>query len=241
MIIFLTLAYTPRPCSTALMMLAKLSSSRIMVAASRETSVPVRPMATPMSAFLSAGASFTPSPVTATICPCSLSALTTCILCSGATLAKITSCGFASSALRSSVAHRLEVDAGDDAHVPVAADDADAAGDGLGRQAVVARDHDDADAGREGVLDGLAHLRPRRVDHPDQAEEGEVGLDRVRRVVGQLVRQVALAHGQHAQRLARHLVVLRDDALAQLRRSSSRRRRPGACACSARASPTARP
>ena len=34
--IFLTLAYTPRPCSTALTMLAKLSSSRIMVAASRE-------------------------------------------------------------------------------------------------------------------------------------------------------------------------------------------------------------
>ena len=38
-----------------------------MVAASRATSVPVRPMATPMSAFFSAGASLTPSPVTATI------------------------------------------------------------------------------------------------------------------------------------------------------------------------------
>ena len=50
------------------------------------------PMATPMSAFFSAGASFTPSPVTATICPISLSALTTRSLCSGATRAKMTSC-----------------------------------------------------------------------------------------------------------------------------------------------------
>ena len=102
MTIFLTLAYTPRPCSTALMMLAKLSSSRIMVAASRDTSVPVRPIATPISALLRAGASFTPSPVTATICSMLFSAETTCILCSGATRAKITSCGSCSSAFRSS-------------------------------------------------------------------------------------------------------------------------------------------
>ena len=38
---------------------AKLSSVRIMSAASLATSVPVTPMATPMSAFLRAGASFT--------------------------------------------------------------------------------------------------------------------------------------------------------------------------------------
>ena len=43
-----------RPNWTALMMVAKLSSVRIMIAASFETSVPVIPMATPMSAFLSA-------------------------------------------------------------------------------------------------------------------------------------------------------------------------------------------
>ena len=50
-------------------MVAKLSSVRIITAASLETSVPVMPMATPMSAFLSAGASFTPSPVMATMSP----------------------------------------------------------------------------------------------------------------------------------------------------------------------------
>ena len=44
-------------------MVAKLSSVRIMTAASFETSVPVMPIATPMSAALSAGASLTPSPV----------------------------------------------------------------------------------------------------------------------------------------------------------------------------------
>ncbi len=44
-------------------MVAKLSSVRIITAASFETSVPVIPIATPMSAALSAGASLTPSPV----------------------------------------------------------------------------------------------------------------------------------------------------------------------------------
>ena len=42
-------------------MVAKSSSVRTTSAASRATSVPVRPMATPMWASRSAGASFTPS------------------------------------------------------------------------------------------------------------------------------------------------------------------------------------
>ena len=58
-----------RPSRTACTMVAKLSSARIILAASFVTSVPVMPMATPMSAFFSAGASFTPSPVIATIWP----------------------------------------------------------------------------------------------------------------------------------------------------------------------------
>ena len=45
----------PRPPSTALTIVAKLSSVRIMSAASFVTSVPVIPIATPMSARLSAG------------------------------------------------------------------------------------------------------------------------------------------------------------------------------------------
>ena len=48
---------------------AKLSSTKIISAASLATSVHFIDIATPTSAFLSAGASFTPSPVIATMCP----------------------------------------------------------------------------------------------------------------------------------------------------------------------------
>ena len=68
-------------------MVAKLSSESIIAAASLDTSVPVIPMATPMSAFLSAGASLTPSPVMATILPFFCHASTILILFSGDTLA----------------------------------------------------------------------------------------------------------------------------------------------------------
>ena len=55
-----------RPWRTAATIVAKLSSARIIFAASFVTSVPVIPMATPMSADFNAGASLTPSPVIAT-------------------------------------------------------------------------------------------------------------------------------------------------------------------------------
>ena len=84
---FLMFRYTFRPLATALMMVAKLSSARIMAAASLDTSVPVIPMATPMSAFFKAGASLTPSPVMATMRPLFCQASTMRILCSGETLA----------------------------------------------------------------------------------------------------------------------------------------------------------
>jgi len=54
----------------------KLSSIRIIEADYRATYVPVIPMANPTSAFLSAGASLVPSPVTATMHPLSLSPVT---------------------------------------------------------------------------------------------------------------------------------------------------------------------
>ena len=76
-----------RPSSTAATIDAKLSSASTMSAASFDTSVPVMPMATPMSAFFSAGASLTPSPVMATIAPARCSASTIRSLCSGFTRA----------------------------------------------------------------------------------------------------------------------------------------------------------
>ena len=68
-------------------MVAKLSSVRIMSAASFVTSVPVIPIATPISARLSAGASLTPSPVIATTLPSAFSRSTRRTLSSGATRA----------------------------------------------------------------------------------------------------------------------------------------------------------
>ena len=57
-------------------------------AASRATSVPRPPMAMPMCAAFSAGASFTPSPVIATTSPFAFSASTSRSFCSGTTRAK---------------------------------------------------------------------------------------------------------------------------------------------------------
>jgi hypothetical protein len=68
-------------------MVEKLSSVRIITAASLVTSVPVMPIAMPMSAFFTAGASLTPSPVMATMWPFFLSTSTRRTLCSGVTRA----------------------------------------------------------------------------------------------------------------------------------------------------------
>lgn len=77
-----------RPQSTALTMEVKLSLSRMISAAYFATYVPVIPIAKPTSAFLRAGASFVPSPVTATISPRYLNPVTKAYLSSGLDLAR---------------------------------------------------------------------------------------------------------------------------------------------------------
>ena len=81
------LSKMPRPSSTAATIDAKLSSVSTMSEAARVTSVPVRPMAMPMSAAATAGASFMPSPVMATISPRAFKAWTIRCLCSADTRA----------------------------------------------------------------------------------------------------------------------------------------------------------
>src|SRR3569833_4606909 len=76
-----------QPHLTALIIDAKLSSKRTISQASLATSVPVIPIANPTSAFLRAGASLIPSPVTATTSPHSLSPVTSKYLSSGLDLA----------------------------------------------------------------------------------------------------------------------------------------------------------
>jgi len=61
----------------------KLSSSKIISLASLATYVPAIPMAKPTSALFNAGASFVPSPVTATIFPLSIKPTTNAYLSSG--------------------------------------------------------------------------------------------------------------------------------------------------------------
>src|SRR5437868_5524326 len=71
-------------------MVEKASSSKMILLASLATSVPVRPMARPTSARLSAGASLVPSPVTATTSSCSWSNVTRRSLSSGCARGKHT-------------------------------------------------------------------------------------------------------------------------------------------------------
>jgi len=65
---FFKLSKINRPSSTPFTIELKLSSNKSISAAFLATSEP-DPIAIPMSAFLIAGESLTPSPVTATMCP----------------------------------------------------------------------------------------------------------------------------------------------------------------------------
>ena len=157
-------------------MLAKLSSVRIMSAASRATSVPALPIAMPMSAALSAGASLTPSPVIATTSLHRLQRLGDAHLVLGHDAREDDLAG--ERLLERVVVHLLEVGAGDDVRVG-RRDDADLARDRLGGQAVVAGDHDDADAGGVALGDGVGDLGARRVLHRLEAEQRQALLHRV--------------------------------------------------------------
>jgi len=76
------------PYLTAVIILPKLSSNRMIPAAYFATYVPARPMANPISAFFRAGASFVPSPVIATTFPICFSPVAKITLSSGDDLAK---------------------------------------------------------------------------------------------------------------------------------------------------------
>ena len=157
-----------RPYETAFTIVAKLSSVRIITAASFDTSVPVIPIATPMSAVLSAGASFTPSPVIATTLPLRLSSCTSRILSSGATRATTPMFGEVGQELV--VGHRCELRAGERPAL-----DAELLGDRGGGGGVVAGDHPDLDAGRVALGDRGLRLGAGRVDDADHGEQRQVG------------------------------------------------------------------
>jgi hypothetical protein len=81
------------PHNTALTIDSKLSSRRIIADAYLATSVPAIPIANPTSAFFNAGASFVPSPVTATTLPLYFNPVTNAYLSYGRERAKTSKLG----------------------------------------------------------------------------------------------------------------------------------------------------
>ena len=151
-------------------MVAKLSSVRIMLAASFATSVPRIPIAMPMWASLSAGASFMPSPVTATTSPFSLSSLTKRSLSSGVTRAK-TNVFFNASFKSASVIFAISLPVNTFAAVY-----ADLAGDCSCSFGVVACNHDYFDSCFLAGFDGASYFFAWRVDEADNANKNDVSL-----------------------------------------------------------------
>ena len=156
-------------------MVAKLSSARIILAASFVTSVPVMPMATPMSAAFSAGASLTPSPVIATTWPSACSAATMRSLCAGATRAKTEVLRTASlNAASSSASSSVPLSAAAPASMMPRSAAMRAAVRGWSPVIMMTRM-----PARRASRDRQRGFRPRRVDDADGADEDQLALDRV--------------------------------------------------------------
>ena len=226
----------PRPPSTAETMVAKLSSVRIMSAASFVTSVPVIPIATPMSARLSAGASLTPSPVIETTLPLRFRTSTRRTLSSGATRA--TTPILADLLPQLLVGQRCELRARQRSTL-----DSELSGDGGRGRRVVAGDHAGANPRLLAARDRVPCLLARRVDYGDESEQRQtLHLVEQYAVGTELVRiDVARGHGEHAHSLAGETVVLGQNAIFghSLPEPSSRRRLGSAT--SARAARRVRP
>ena len=124
-------------------MVAKLSSVRVMSAAPLATSVPVMPMAQPMSAALSAGASFTPSPGHGNNLALALPRLDNANFVLGGH-ARVDRNGF-NLPVQLGVGHRVQLRAGDGR--VLLRHHAQLAGNGGGRDHMVAGNHDRLDAG----------------------------------------------------------------------------------------------
>ena len=108
------------------------------------------------------------------------------------------------------VAHAVERAAG--RGLRGAVDNPQLASDGDGGVLMVAGDHHGADARAAALADGVLHLGADGVDHPGKADEAELlletfGLHILRQAAG----PETLRRREHAQRLIRHGVVLRED------------------------------
>ena len=147
-----------------------------MAEASRSTSVPRPPIATPICAALSDGASLTPAPVIATISPFALHDACENV-------------GVSDDLSQFSVAHLLERFASH--HAPHV--EPGTPGDSGGGIPVVAGDHDNSNACRSAFLHRVGHARTQRIGQTDEPKKFEGKLARRSRVF-------AAAEGPHALR-----------------------------------------
>ena len=157
-IAFLMLSKMRRPRRTAATMDEKSSSSSTSDADSRATSVPRPPMAMPMWAAFSAGASLTPSPVMATTSRFAFERVDDAQLLLGNHAGKDLHVPDPPGQLL--VRHPVELGPGDHR---LAVREPGLAGDALGGRGIVARDHHHADAGGLALGDRGGHGRPQRV------------------------------------------------------------------------------
>ena len=172
--------------------------------------MPVIPIAMPMSAFFSAGASFTPSPVIATMSPLRFSESTRRTLSSGVTRAMTPISSIARVEL--GVGHRVELGAADRP-----ARDAELRRDRRGGDRVVAGDHADTDPGFVRDRDCRFRGRTGRIDDADEREHGQAVEQReqVRRRVEGAGVEVLSPGRKDAQALAREALVLVHVALLE--------------------------
>src|SRR6516165_9268614 len=187
-----------RPRRTVVTIEVKSSSSRISEAASRATSVPRPPMAIPICAALSEGASLTPSPVMATTSPLAFSALTIRNFCSGIVRAKIV-------AERTRSLRAASLMLSSSAPVTISPDSRLACAAIARGLRIIAGDHDHADAGGAALLNCRRHGRAQRIRKADEAEERERKLVRrfgVRNTGGYR----STSNGEHAHAFPGHLV-----------------------------------
>ena len=95
---------------------------------------------------------------------------------------------------------------------------ADLPGDGLGGILVVASHHDAPEPGPPRHVHRLHHFRPRRVDHAEESDKGEILLDIFETQAIRYLRQRPIRYSQHPQCVARHVTVLLEHLLASLLR-----------------------
>ena len=202
------IVYRRVPLQSRSVIAPKSSWVKIISAASFATSVPTMPIEIPISALRKAGASFTPSPVTATTSPRCWKAETSLILCSGAMRANNTSLSSNSckatsdNSSNSAPVKMIGILRGQHSHTPRQR---------LGSQSIIAGDHHNTNICFTTGLNCFFHLRPGRIHHRHQAQECQILFDALGCISAGTRRQVTPRQSQHAQGTACIIIIDRQN------------------------------